>query len=194
VVEHILRHYPKASGDETWPGRAQKLIAFLLGVVSHSVADITWHDIATAEYIQQGMCRVACVVRCVVRGSWCELPGFIQALAEADYYVRNSSYSGTEHSEADAGGEFMAAYELDLSFLSDTWCVHSSFFLFRSFPFRFLGTQSRRQLNAVALHMQVLAGGGPGAGVRSAQLQRAAVGHQHVQQRALRRGDGHQGT
>lgn len=100
VVEHILRHYPKASGDETWPGRAQKLIAFLLGVVSHSVADITWHDIATAEYIQQG---------------------FIQALAEADYYVRNSSYSGTEHSEADAGGEFMAAYELDLSFLSDTW-------------------------------------------------------------------------
>lgn len=52
--------------------------------------------------------------------------------------MRNSSYSGTEHSEADAGGEFMAAYELDLSFLSDTWFVHSSFFLsFALFLFSF---------------------------------------------------------
>ena len=66
MVEHILRHYPKASGGGTWPDRAQKLIAFLLGVVSHSVADITWHDIATAEFIQQGVPCVPCRVSCVV--------------------------------------------------------------------------------------------------------------------------------
>ncbi len=72
--------------------------------------------------------------------------------------MRNSSYSGTEHSEADAGGEFMAAYELDLSFLSDTWCVHSSFFSFALFRFVFalclpisLQRQNdRQQLNVVA--------------------------------------------
>jgi glycosylphosphatidylinositol phospholipase D len=53
VVEYILKHYPReASG--VWPGQAQRLIAFLLGVVSHSVADITWHDIAASSSVQQG--------------------------------------------------------------------------------------------------------------------------------------------
>jgi hypothetical protein len=51
--------------------------------------------------------------------------GFIQALAESDFYVRNSSYDGAQHTKADAGGEFMAAYELDLSFISDIWCAAS---------------------------------------------------------------------
>jgi len=48
--------------------------------------------------------------------------GYIQALAEADYYVRNGGYSGVQHSKADTGGEFMAAYENDLVFLEpDNW-------------------------------------------------------------------------
>jgi hypothetical protein len=71
VVGHILRHYPKASGG-AWPDRAQKLIAFLLGVVSHSVADIMWHDIATAEFIQQGVPCVPCRV-CRVVGRVCRV-------------------------------------------------------------------------------------------------------------------------
>lgn len=47
--------------------------------------------------------------------------GYIQALGEANYYLRNAGYNSTHHGEADTGGEFMAAYELDLSFLHNTW-------------------------------------------------------------------------
>jgi hypothetical protein len=28
-----------------WPVEAQKIVSFLLGVVSHQVADVLWHDL-----------------------------------------------------------------------------------------------------------------------------------------------------
>jgi len=101
VVSHILKKYPR-DGSATWSVPAQRLISFLMGVIAHSVADILWHDIAAASVTQQG---------------------YIQALGEANYYLRNAGYNSTHHGEADTGGEFMAAYELDLSFLHNTWVL-----------------------------------------------------------------------
>ncbi|KAL6065388.1 Glycosylphosphatidylinositol specific phospholipase D1 [Balamuthia mandrillaris] len=47
--------------------------------------------------------------------------GFIQALAEANYGERTNGYPNEAHTEADVGGEFMLAYELDLSYLVYDW-------------------------------------------------------------------------
>lgn len=40
TIEYFRKKYP-----EPWNENAEKLIAFLLGIVSHSVADILWHDL-----------------------------------------------------------------------------------------------------------------------------------------------------
>lgn len=85
-----------------WDQATQKLVAFLLGIVSHSTADILWHDIAAASPTQQGL---------------------IQALADANYNARGSGYSSDVHEEADTGGEFVAAAEFDLQYLLDSWYV-----------------------------------------------------------------------
>lgn len=75
---------------------AERLIAFLFGVMSHSVADIIWHDLGVIQETRQG---------------------FIQALANTDYQFQGRDYNSTIHSLADIGGEFMAGLEFDLSYL-----------------------------------------------------------------------------
>lgn len=92
TMDYIRRNYQKP-----WNQEAQKLIAFLLGIVSHSTADISWHNLG---YVQSRIHQ-----------------GFTEAMAHIMY---NHSFSAS-HTEADIGGEFMAAYEVDLSFLSPSW-------------------------------------------------------------------------
>lgn len=56
--------------------RAQRLIAFLLGITSHSVADVIWHDLRSI-------------------GSD-EYQGFIQSLAETDYNAQGQGLCQNE--------------------------------------------------------------------------------------------------
>eukprot|EP01087_Luapelamoeba_hula_P019893 TRINITY_DN6663_c0_g1_i1.p1 TRINITY_DN6663_c0_g1~~TRINITY_DN6663_c0_g1_i1.p1 ORF type:complete len:909 (+),score=122.76 TRINITY_DN6663_c0_g1_i1:56-2728(+) len=75
----------------------QKAMAFLLGMVAHGVADNVWHDLTvTGAETQQG---------------------FLQALAETDFFIRDGSYSGDAHTRGDTGGEFIMAYEGELGFM-----------------------------------------------------------------------------
>lgn len=59
VAVDLIRKQPTPWSDET-----EKIVAFLLGVVSHSTADILWHDLAEIQNTAQG---------------------FIQATANANY-------------------------------------------------------------------------------------------------------------
>ena len=95
VVKYIREKYSKP-----WNQEAQRLIAFLFGVVSHSIADSLWHDMAPVSVTRQG---------------------FIQAMANSDFNTHGKGYNGYAHKTADDGGEFMAAYEMDLSFILDEW-------------------------------------------------------------------------
>lgn len=80
---------------QPWSIQAEQLIAFLYGVTCHSVADILWHDLRIVGISGQG---------------------FIQALADIEGLTYNQA-----HTLSDVGGEFVAAYQIDLSFLESTW-------------------------------------------------------------------------
>ena len=88
AVKYIRAAYPtprNASGDA--------LVAFLGGIVSHYVADISWHGLAETS---SGY-------------------GFIESLGALDFNDTGSLESNA-HTTADTGGEFVAAFENGLSF------------------------------------------------------------------------------
>eukprot|EP01132_Coremiostelium_polycephalum_P002276 gene2276-2803_t len=80
---------------QPWSDQGIKLAVFLLGIASHQVADISWHSIAGLQ------------------------EGLIKAMSVQDF---NGTYS-IAHSNADEGGEFVLAYNFDLSWLEDRWYV-----------------------------------------------------------------------
>jgi glycosylphosphatidylinositol phospholipase D len=90
AADYIHRNYPKPWDEET-----EKLAVFLLGIMSHSTADNSWHALS-------GMSE-----------------GFINAMGYQDF---NGSY-GDAHSLADFGGDVMCSYEFDLSWISPVWYV-----------------------------------------------------------------------
>jgi glycosylphosphatidylinositol phospholipase D len=94
-IKYLRENYKKP-----WNNEAQRLIAFLLGVVSHSVSDIIWHDQSYAHHTKQG---------------------FMQAMANSNFNAQGNGYSHEVHNDADTGGEFMAAFQEDLSFIKDIW-------------------------------------------------------------------------
>ena len=95
IVKYITANYQKP-----WNQEAQQVIAFLLGVVSHSISDIIWHDLGVVSKTGQG---------------------YIQAMANSNYNFQGKNYNSTIHSEADIGGEFLCAYEVDLNFIKLMW-------------------------------------------------------------------------
>ena len=83
AAKYIRETYPtprNASGEQ--------LVAFLAGVVSHYMADISWHGLAETT------------------GGY----GFIQTIGALDFNDTGYLISSA-HTEADTGGEFVAAYE-----------------------------------------------------------------------------------
>ncbi|GAM21015.1 hypothetical protein SAMD00019534_041900, partial [Acytostelium subglobosum LB1] len=90
ATEYLLKKYEKP-----WNEDGQRLAVFMLGVMSHQVADISWHSI-------QGIKN-----------------GLIASMAGQDF---NGTYD-VAHSNADAGGEFVLAYNYNLDFLRDEWYV-----------------------------------------------------------------------
>lgn len=87
----VIRKTPKSAHKD-------EMIAFLFGIVSHSIADILWHDLSYVRESHQG---------------------FIVAMEYSN--CPNMSCAYTPHIISDFGGEFMAAYQVDLSFLTTDW-------------------------------------------------------------------------
>lgn len=86
--------YVHATYPKPWDEETQKLAVFLLGVMSHSTADIYWHSLGVSE-------------------------GFLEAMAAVDFH---GSFSDA-HTHGDFGGDVVLAHEADLSWMADTWYV-----------------------------------------------------------------------
>jgi hypothetical protein len=100
AAEYIRSTYPLSAA---WNTSAQTLVAFMHGVVSHYIADINWHGLAQVpnDY------------------------GFIQTIGILDF--NTTGLNGAPHTMADEGGEFVAAYQTDLSFLApQDWRIPTS--------------------------------------------------------------------
>ncbi|RIA90534.1 hypothetical protein C1645_151855 [Glomus cerebriforme] len=89
-AEYIREKY----NNETWEhdSIAQGTISFLFAIVSHGVADVTWHSIGIDS-------------------------GFIRTMADLNFM---NSYEEA-HEVADTGGEFTLSHMTNLDYLGDKW-------------------------------------------------------------------------
>lgn len=97
TIQHLHQTY-----TEPWNSDAERLITFLFGIMSHSVADIIWHDLHIIGKITH--------------------QGFLQAIANTDYQYDGYDYDHMIHSYGDIGGEFVTAMQYNLDFL-DTFSL-----------------------------------------------------------------------
>ncbi|XP_026896213.2 phosphatidylinositol-glycan-specific phospholipase D isoform X1 [Acinonyx jubatus] len=88
-VHYIRENYPLP-----WEKDTEKLVAFLLGITSHMVADVSWHSLG----IQQG---------------------FLRTMAAVDFH---GSYSEA-HSAGDFGGDVLSQFEFNFNYLARHWYV-----------------------------------------------------------------------
>ncbi|KAM3840568.1 LOW QUALITY PROTEIN: phosphatidylinositol-glycan-specific phospholipase D [Vipera latastei] len=88
-IHYIRKNYP-----QPWEEATEKLVAFLFGIASHMVADVSWHSLGIEQ-------------------------GFLQAMAAIDFH---GSYSQA-HSTGDFGGDVLSQYELDFDYLKASWYV-----------------------------------------------------------------------
>ncbi|XP_013040266.3 phosphatidylinositol-glycan-specific phospholipase D isoform X1 [Anser cygnoides] len=88
-IHYIRRNYP-----QPWEEATEKLVAFLFGIASHMVADVSWHSLGIDQ-------------------------GFLKAMGEIDFH---GSYSEA-HSVGDFGGDVLSQFELDFSYLASNWYV-----------------------------------------------------------------------
>ncbi|XP_017933146.1 phosphatidylinositol-glycan-specific phospholipase D isoform X3 [Manacus vitellinus] len=88
-IQYIRRNYP-----QPWEEATEKLVAFLFGIASHMVADVSWHSLGIDQ-------------------------GFLKAMGEIDFH---GSYSEA-HSAGDFGGDVVSHFELDFSYLASKWYV-----------------------------------------------------------------------
>ncbi|XP_048163548.1 phosphatidylinositol-glycan-specific phospholipase D isoform X3 [Corvus hawaiiensis] len=88
-IDYIRRNYP-----QPWEEATEKLVAFLFGIASHVVADVSWHSLGIDQ-------------------------GFLKAMGEIDFH---GSYSEA-HSVGDFGGDVVSQFELDFSYLASSWYV-----------------------------------------------------------------------
>ncbi|KFW68853.1 Phosphatidylinositol-glycan-specific phospholipase D [Pygoscelis adeliae] len=88
-IHYIRRNYP-----QPWDEATEKLVAFLFGIASHMVADVSWHSLGIDQ-------------------------GFLKAMGEIDF---RGSYSEA-HNVGDFGGDVLSQFELDFSYLASKWYV-----------------------------------------------------------------------
>ncbi|KAG8520369.1 Phosphatidylinositol-glycan-specific phospholipase D [Galemys pyrenaicus] len=87
-------HYIRENYPLPWKEDTKKLVAFLFGITSHMVADISWHGLG----IQQG---------------------FLRTMAAIDFH---GSYSEA-HSTGDFGGDVLSQSEFNFDYLARRWYV-----------------------------------------------------------------------
>ncbi|XP_015270212.1 PREDICTED: phosphatidylinositol-glycan-specific phospholipase D [Gekko japonicus] len=88
-IHYIRKNYP-----QPWEEATEKLVAFLFGIASHMVADVSWHSLGIDQ-------------------------GFLRAMAAIDFH---GSYSEA-HSAGDFGGDVLSQYELDFNYMDPSWYV-----------------------------------------------------------------------
>ena len=92
-------------GHEPYKNKeAHELLALLFGVVSHSIADVLWHDLHYVYPSRQG---------------------FLPALGNSNCNYGIHANDCNAHTISDVGGEFVAAFQVDLSFLKNEWKLPS---------------------------------------------------------------------
>lgn len=87
-------HYIRENYPLPWKEDTQKLVAFLFGITSHMVADVSWHSLG----IQQG---------------------FLRTMGAIDFH---GSYSEA-HSAGDFGGDVLSQSEFNFNYLARRWYV-----------------------------------------------------------------------
>ncbi|XP_005096368.1 phosphatidylinositol-glycan-specific phospholipase D [Aplysia californica] len=94
TINYIRNRYP-----QPWDESTQKLVAFLMGVVSHQVADVSWHSLGIPQ-------------------------GFLSTMSFTNYH----GVYGTAHHDGDLGGEVLNLYQLDLSYsdIVGEWYIPSN--------------------------------------------------------------------
>ncbi|KAI8063573.1 hypothetical protein BC940DRAFT_307056 [Gongronella butleri] len=91
AIDHIRDTYPGPWGDDS--DHVKGLVAFVLGVLSHDVADVKWHSLnGLKDY-------------------------FIQAMAHMDF----DGDEQAAHQVADTGGEAVLRHSAHLDYLADQW-------------------------------------------------------------------------
>uniref|UniRef100_A0A8D1A971 Phosphatidylinositol-glycan-specific phospholipase D n=1 Tax=Sus scrofa TaxID=9823 RepID=A0A8D1A971_PIG len=88
-VHYIRENYPLP-----WDKDTEKLVAFLFGIASHMVADISWHGLGIEQ-------------------------GFLRTMAAVDFH---GSYSEA-HSTGDFGGDVLSQFEFNFNYLARHWYV-----------------------------------------------------------------------
>ncbi|XP_053771165.1 phosphatidylinositol-glycan-specific phospholipase D isoform X4 [Desmodus rotundus] len=86
-VHYIRENYPRPWGKDT-----EKLVAFLFGVASHMVADVSWHSLGIEQ-------------------------GFLRTMAAIDFH---GSYSEA-HTAGDFGGDVLSQFEFNFNYLARDW-------------------------------------------------------------------------
>ncbi|XP_041422256.1 phosphatidylinositol-glycan-specific phospholipase D-like isoform X1 [Xenopus laevis] len=88
-INYIREVYP-----QPWDKSAQRLVAFLFGIASHMVSDVSWHSLNIDQ-------------------------GFLKAMGEVDFY---GSYAEA-HQTGDFGGDVLSRYELNFDYLEAKWYI-----------------------------------------------------------------------
>ncbi|XP_066208870.1 phosphatidylinositol-glycan-specific phospholipase D isoform X1 [Saccopteryx leptura] len=87
-------HYIRETYPLPWEKDTEKLVAFLFGVTSHMVADVSWHSLGIEQ-------------------------GFLRTMAAIDFH---GSYSEA-HPAGDFGGDVLSQFEFNFNYLSRHWYV-----------------------------------------------------------------------
>nr|XP_015090111.1 phosphatidylinositol-glycan-specific phospholipase D isoform X1 [Vicugna pacos] len=88
-VHYIRENYPLP-----WDKDTEKLVAFLFGITSHMVADVSWHSLGIEQ-------------------------GFLRTMGAIDFH---NSYSEA-HPTGDFGGDVLSQFEFNFNYLARHWYV-----------------------------------------------------------------------
>ncbi|XP_003416488.1 phosphatidylinositol-glycan-specific phospholipase D [Loxodonta africana] len=87
-------HYIRENYPLPWEKDTEKLVAFLFGIASHMVADVSWHSLGIEQ-------------------------GFLKTMGAIDFH---NSYSDA-HSAGDFGGDVLSQFEFNFNYLARHWYV-----------------------------------------------------------------------
>ncbi|XP_058523417.1 phosphatidylinositol-glycan-specific phospholipase D [Ochotona princeps] len=88
-IHYIHENYPLP-----WDKDTEKLVAFLFGITSHMVADVSWHSLGIEQ-------------------------GFLRTMGDIDFH---GSYPEA-HSAGDFGGDVVSQFEFNFNYLARRWYV-----------------------------------------------------------------------
>ncbi|KAM5299588.1 phosphatidylinositol-glycan-specific phospholipase D [Ctenodactylus gundi] len=87
-------HYIRENYPLPWDKDTEKLVAFLFGITSHMVADVSWHSLGIEQ-------------------------GFLRTMGAIDFH---GSYPEA-HSTGDFGGDVLSQFEFNFNYLARRWYV-----------------------------------------------------------------------